>query len=136
MYGPQIGPVLFSHAQNEQSFKANNIEGGNQKMTELDSEFANDEMRAVAMNIKKSTSLLVRYFHKNNEAYLKLQSQSDTRSAELTQFIEFFQSMRDLQQILLTTPKEEQDSMLKNIQIYLDSVKELMTTKDNRQESL
>lgn len=43
-------------------------------MIELDSEFGTDEHRAVAMNLKKSTSQLVRHFHQNEDAFLKLQS--------------------------------------------------------------
>ena len=86
-------------------------------MIELDSEFANDEHRAVAAALRKSTSQLVRYFYKNKEAFLKLQQHSDNRSPEYAGFIDFTGQIQDLYQKLLTTPKEEQDSMTKQIQI-------------------
>ena len=38
--------------------------------------------------------------------------------------------------MLLVMPKEEQDNNNKQIQILLDSTKELTTTRDNRQETL
>lgn len=84
-------------------------------MIDLDSKEANPEMKAVASKIKKSTSQLVRFFHCNDEMQLKLQSNSDTRSAELSGFIDAFSQMRDLWWTLLSTPKEEQDSMNKQI---------------------
>lgn len=105
-------------------------------MVDLDSDLANDEQRAVAVNLRKTTSTLVRHFHQNEDAFLKLQTQNDTRSSEFAGFQDFFQQMKDLYTILLTTAKEEQDSMNKQIQILQDSTKNLTTTKDNRQETL
>ena len=60
-------------------------------MVDLDSDLANDEQRAVAVNLRKTTSLLVRHFHQNEDALLKLQTQNDTRSSEFAGFQDFFQ---------------------------------------------
>lgn len=51
-------------------------------MIELDSEFATEEHRDVAIKLRKSTSLLVRHFHQNPDDLLKLQAMNDTRSTE------------------------------------------------------
>ena len=71
--------MLITHATLEQSFKQNNI-GPDGRMISFDDEFLPEEAKAVATNIQKTTSGLVREFYKNPTLLLKLKSMGDHRS--------------------------------------------------------
>ena len=62
MFGPEVGSLLYTHATLEQSFKQNNV-GPDGRMYPLDDDVqTTEESRQVALNLRKTTSNLVRHF--------------------------------------------------------------------------
>ena len=61
IFGNEVGSLLYNHASYERNFQENNIDGNNKMVTDND-ELMTDEKRQVAINLRKSTSSLVRHF--------------------------------------------------------------------------
>jgi hypothetical protein len=79
-------------------------------MIPLDDEFLPAEARLGAIQIRKTTSSLVRHFMQPH-MQLKLKALADSRSNEFAGFIEAFESLRALWWTKLTTPLEEETSI-------------------------
>lgn len=47
---------MLTHGQLEESFKQHNIDGSNNKMTDLSDELLSEEAKEVAIRIRKTTS--------------------------------------------------------------------------------
>lgn len=79
-------------------------------MIPLDDEFLSEDAKQVAINIRKTTSNLVRQFV-TPQMQLKLKALADSRSNEYAGFIEAFEQLKNLWWTKLTTPLEEEQSI-------------------------
>lgn len=124
--------MLAEHAQLEQSFKQNNI-GSGFKMIPL-SELPK-EAETVAINIRKTTSGLVRHFLQS-QMQLKLKAMADSRSNEFAGFIEAFESLKALWWTKLTTPLEEETSIKDQLRMLQSRTQKLKEIRDQKKEHL
>jgi hypothetical protein len=130
IFGPAVGPLMHEHANQEQSFKQNNV-GPDGKMTSLDDEFLPEEAKKTAIKIRKTTANLVRHFQVNPQLQLKLkQSMGDQRLSEYSQLIESFEQMKSLWWTKLTRPLEEENSIQEQLRILDSRTKKLREIRD------
>jgi hypothetical protein len=87
-FGPRIGKMLMKHAQLEDKFNTVCVEDG-VKMTPLDDEFITEEARQCALDIRESTTKLLRVFSER-ENELKLKAFYSGQSSELVGLLNAF----------------------------------------------
>ena len=107
-YGQKVGRLLYSHANLEEKFQTQCVEDG-VKMSPIDDMY--EEPRQVALDLKSSTLKLVREFS-IEENMLKLKASNlKKESLEFNSYIKTFDDLEKLYDIMLSTPKEEVQSI-------------------------
>jgi hypothetical protein len=107
-FGPKVGKLLYNHAILEEKFQASCVDDG-VKMSLIEEMY--EEPRQVAMDLKTSTQKLVREFSAE-EYMLKLKASTLKKdSPEFSSFILTMSEMSKLYEIMLSTPKEEVQSI-------------------------
>ncbi len=105
-------------------------------MVDLDDEFLSDVAKQVAIDIRKTTTKLVRTFYKNPHLVLKIKSMGlEHKSAEMAGFTDAVDQMSELWNIKLTTPLEEELQMKSQIMHLKAETKELENLRNQKQEA-
>lgn len=84
------------------------------RMVEMDEDLP-EEAKTVAVNLKKTTSNLVRTFYNNQDLLIKLKQFGDARNSDMMQFIDTYTDLQKLWATKLVTPLEEEESMQQQI---------------------
>ena len=122
IFGSKCGKLLYNHAILEEKFQSLCVEDW-VKMTPLDEMY--EEGRQCALDLKTSTLKLIREFS-NPELALKLQSTHFKKdSNEFGYFIDTIEGMCELYDTMLSTPKEEVQSIQANLSQLSERISQL-----------
>lgn len=87
-FGPRVGKLLVKHALLEEKFNTVCVEDG-VKMTPLTDEFITEDARQCALDVRETTSKLMRIFSEQ-ENMLKLKAYFSHTSQEFSGFLNTF----------------------------------------------
>lgn len=133
-FGPRVGKLLIKQAYLEEKFNTVCVEDG-VKMTPLTDEFITDDARQCALELRETTSELIRAFSiKENELKLRAHGYHNTQG-ELSNFLEAFKHLEEMMLHKLVTPLEEMNSVKENIRTLKEKTKTLSELKDQKDDA-